>query len=174
MLNKIDSNQTAVGIQYAVGLSALGESSDQIRQSLTMQSQTLTASKDYILEKQVWVGAYQSALVDSVPDHLKYLDSRNLRFALTALQKIEAQVKAYTSQFETQRLAIVLGTSTSGISTNEPLIQQHFLNQSTKLIGHEKQEMGNHSESDQPKYGQEGHHQNRRQAGHRPERSGFH
>jgi len=156
MLNKIDSNQTAVGIQYAVGLSALGESSDQIRQSLTMQSQTLTASKDYILEKQVWVGAYQSALVDSVPDHLKYLDSRNLRFALTALQKIEAQVKAYTSQFETQHLAIVLGTSTSGISTNEPLIQQHFLNQSTKLIGHEKQEMGSLAKSIQSYLGWKG------------------
>ena len=146
----------AVGIQFSVGLSALGCTVDQLRQNLMQSIQTLTERQDYIVDKKVWVGAYQQALVDSVPSRLQPADSRNLRFALTALQQIEADVRAYTAPFEKHRLAIILGTSTSGISTNEEPLRQHFMQQCNELVVHQKQEMDSLAKSVQAYLGWEG------------------
>ncbi|MFZ6870138.1 beta-ketoacyl synthase N-terminal-like domain-containing protein, partial [Klebsiella pneumoniae] len=77
----------------------------------------------------------------SVPDAMRSVDSRNLRFALTALSKIETELKAYTASFENKRLAIVVGTSTSGIADNELLLKQYFQGQTDLSISHYPQEM---------------------------------
>lgn len=132
----------AVGIQLSVGLSALGSTKDQLRHNLTHPLNTLTESADFLPEQNVWVGAYHGELVNEVPDVLKVLDSRNLRFALTALQQIEAEVQAYVAQFSQHRLAVILGTSTSGMGDNETSIQAYFNQQSMDLVDHRKQEMG--------------------------------
>ncbi|MFH4043661.1 beta-ketoacyl-[acyl-carrier-protein] synthase II, partial [Acinetobacter baumannii] len=78
----------AVGIQFSVGLSALGCEPDQIKQALQKPQQTLTLRDDLIVDRNVWVGQYTHLLCSSVPDALQSVDSRNLRFALTALAKI--------------------------------------------------------------------------------------
>ena len=156
MSNKMTLTDSAVGIQFSVGLSALGCTVDQLRQSLTQSTQTLTECQNYIADKTVWVGAYPHALVDSIPSSLKQADSRNLRFALTALQQIEEDVRAYTAQFEKHRLAIILGTSTSGISTNEEPLRQHFMQQRNELVVHQKQEMDSLAKSVQSYLGWEG------------------
>lgn len=70
------------------------------------------------------------------------VDSRNLRFALTALSSIESEIRDYTAQFDRKRLAIILGTSTSGIADNEILLKQYFNHHSKIEINHYKQEMG--------------------------------
>ncbi|MFV5490583.1 beta-ketoacyl-[acyl-carrier-protein] synthase family protein [Acinetobacter sp. ASP199] len=132
----------AVGIQLSVGLSALGSTKDQLRHNLTHPLNTLTESADFLPEQNVWVGAYHGELVNEVPDVLKVVDSRNLRFALTALQQIEAEVQAYVAQFSQHRLAVILGTSTSGMGDNETSIQAYFNQQSMDLVDHRKQEMG--------------------------------
>ena len=148
MSNKANITDFAVGIQFAVGLSALGETAEQIRQALTQPNNTLSEKAGLIPEKKVWVGEYREKLIEVVPEQLQHADSRNLRFALTALQKIETKLKAYIAQFEKHRLAIVLGTSTSGISSNEPLIQKHLMSHSAQQqIVHQKQEMGSLAKS---------------------------
>ena len=119
MGDKITTQHPAVGIQLSVGLSALGNTAEQIRQALTTQQNSLSLSKEFIPEKQVWVGAYQQPLIETVPACLQDVDSRNLRFALTALAAIETTLRDYTAQFDRKRLAIILGTSTSGIADNE-------------------------------------------------------
>lgn len=131
----------AVGIQFSVGLSALGSELDQIKQALQQPQQTLSLRVDLIADRDVWVGQYTHPLCSSVPDTLQSVDSRNLRFALTALSKIETELKAYTASFENKRLAIVVGTSTSGIADNELLLKQYFQGQTDLSISHYPQEM---------------------------------
>ncbi|MFP5005714.1 beta-ketoacyl-[acyl-carrier-protein] synthase family protein [Acinetobacter pittii] len=131
----------AVGIQFSVGLSALGSELNQIKQALQQPQQTLNLRDDLIADRDVWVGQYTHPLCSSVPDTLQSVDSRNLRFALTALSEIETELKAYTASFENKRLAIVVGTSTSGIADNELLLKQYFQGQTDLSISHYPQEM---------------------------------
>lgn len=142
-MNKtIDMPSTAVGVQLHVGLSAVGETADQLRSHLTSSDSCLSLHGGYIAEQQHWVGAYPYPLREDIAADLHDYDSRNLRLALTALGQIEAALQAYVQQFDRCRLAVIIGTSTSGIAENEPLIQQHFQQQSTVNIIHQKQEMG--------------------------------
>ena len=85
MSEQISTQHPAVDIQFSVGLSALGHTPEQMKLALATQQNTLSLSSGFIPEKQVWVGAYQQPLIESVPDFLQAVDSRNLRFALTAL-----------------------------------------------------------------------------------------
>lgn len=142
MGDQISTQHPAVGIQFSVGLSALGNTAAQIKQALTTQQNTLSLVSGFIPEKQVWVGAYQQPLIESIPAFLQDFDSRNLRFALTALSSIETEIRDYTAQFDRKRLAIILGTSTSGIADNEKLLKQYFVNQADVEVQHCKQEMG--------------------------------
>lgn len=142
MHNKIGVDHPAVGIQFSVGLSAVGENTEQMKLALTTQVNTFTQCSAYIAEKKVWVGAYTPELVGDVPESLKNSDSRNLRFALTALQKIESNVREYTKQFSKVRLGVVIGTSTSGIADNEATLKQHFRHKEDVEVVHKKQEMG--------------------------------
>lgn len=142
MFNNIRIDGPAVGIQFGVGLSALGETAEQVQHALVAEKNTLSQRVDFIEEKKVWVGEYSSHLIAEIPNGLATEDSRNLRFALTALQKIEADIRHYTNQFHPARLAIVMGTSTSGIADNEKVLKQHFLYQKEIEISHQKQQMG--------------------------------
>lgn len=76
-----------------------------------------------------------------MPEALHAAGSRNLRFALAALAQIEAEIQAYAAKFPKHRLAVILGTSTSGIADNEPVLQAHF-QQQPQRIQYQKQEMG--------------------------------
>ncbi|WP_089605684.1 beta-ketoacyl-[acyl-carrier-protein] synthase family protein [Acinetobacter piscicola] len=138
----INQKYPAVGIQYSVGLSALGSTTTQLEQALTSIENTLSLSSAFIAEKDVWVGAYSAELIQQVSAKLKIFETRNLRFALTALQQIETDIQHYVAQFENKRLAIVIGTSTSGIADNEPELKLHFQGDSTIQIKQKKQEMG--------------------------------
>ena len=156
MGDPINTQHPAVGIQFSVGLSALGNTAAQIKQALTTEQNTLSLVSGFIPEKQVWVGTYQQPLIESIPALLQDVDSRNLRFALTALSSIETEIRDYTAQFDRKRLAIILGTSTSGIADNEKLLKQYFLNQADVEVQHCKQEMGSLAKALQMYLGWEG------------------
>ncbi|NNH36156.1 beta-ketoacyl-[acyl-carrier-protein] synthase family protein [Acinetobacter sp. NIPH 2377] len=142
MGDKISTQHPAVGIQFSVGLSALGNTAAQIKQALIIPQNTLSLVSGFIPEKQVWVGAYPQPLIETIPAFLQDVDSRNLRFALTALSSIETEIRDYAAQFDRKRLAIILGTSTSGIADNEKVLKQYFVNQADVEVQHCKQEMG--------------------------------
>lgn len=156
MGDQISTQHPAVGIQFSVGLSALGSTAEQIKQALTTEQNPLSLVSGFILEKQVWVGAYQQPLIESIPALLQDVDSRNLRFALTALSSIETEIRDYTAQFDRKRLAIILGTSTSGIADNEKLLKKYFVNQADVEVQHCKQEMGSLAKALQLYLGWEG------------------
>ena len=140
--NPSSRHRHAVGIHFSVGLSALGTTSDELRSHLTTHENSLSLSNDFILEKKVWVGSCHAELTQDIPVSLQNVDSRNLRFALTALKKIEAEIQTYVSQFSRSRLAIVIGTSTSGISDNEIELKKYFNGDSSIRVSQKKQEMG--------------------------------
>ncbi len=114
---------SAVGIQFSAALSALGQNAAELQHALTNPENTLSQRGDLIAGRSVWVGASDQTLVQTVPESLNGADSRNLRFALTALAQIETEIHAYTAQFAKQRLAVIIGTSTSGIADNEPVLK---------------------------------------------------
>ena len=132
----------AVGIPFSVGLSALGNDAQQIQQSLTETKNTLNLEQGLLPDRSVWVGRYHSVLIKETPEHLQIFDSRNLRFALTALAKIEAEIRDYVAKIDPKRLSIVVGTSTSGISDSEAVLKQYFDGDQSIDIAHQPQEMG--------------------------------
>ncbi len=158
--NKINKMQT-VGIQLSSALSALDYGISQLEIAsvasnkqqhlenlLCSDTQTLLSSD--ILSPSVCVGAYPYPLLDIVDQdlkgyqNLKAFQSRNLAFALTALQPIEAQLKQMTQGIPAHRLAIVFGTSTSGIADNQLALEQHQQssgNDKTPYLHHQKQAM---------------------------------
>ena len=120
------SQLQAVGIPLSVGLSALGQDIQHIREGLTTPDNTLTLEAGFLADRAVWVGRYAEALIETVPESLSRFDSRNLRFALTALQKIETELQQQIASIDSKRLSIVMGTSTSGISDSELLLKQYY------------------------------------------------
>ena len=132
----------AVGIPISVGLSALGQDIQHIRERLTTPDNPLTLETGFLADRPVWVGRYADALIESVPESLKIFDSRNLRFALTALQKIEVELQQQIAGIDPKRLSIVMGTSTSGISDSEQLLKQYFNGNTSLEISYQPQEMG--------------------------------
>ena len=143
---------SAVGIQFSAVLSALGQNAAELQHALTNIENTLSLREDLIAGRTVWVGASNSALIQDIPESLSSADSRNLRFALTALAKIETEIRTYTAQFPKQRLAVIIGTSTSGIADNEPVLKAQF----QQSVQHQKQEMGSLAKALQQYLGWEG------------------
>ena len=133
---------SAVGIQFSTALSALGQNAAELQHALTSTKNTLSQREDLIAGRTVWVGASDQALLQAVPASLSSADSRNLRFTLTALTHIETEIRAYTAQFPKQRLAVIIGTSTSGIADNEPTLKAQFQQPAPQSVQHQKQEMG--------------------------------
>lgn len=131
----------AVGIQLSHALSALDAQTDlSIQDVLCSDIQTLTQSEQY-LDHAVWVGAYPHRLIEQIPAQIKAYDSRNLRFALTALAKIEVPLQQLVQGIPRQRLAIVMGTSTSGIADNQRILQQQLAQQQPIQLQHRIQAM---------------------------------
>lgn len=124
----------AVGIQLSHGLSALNTDNGQsIRDVLCSDQNCLTLS-DTLLSRAVWVGQYRQPLCQYFPDVVQQYASRNLHFALTALAPLEAQLQHLIQGIPKHRLAIVMGTSTSGIADNQAVLQkQHHLGQQIEL-----------------------------------------
>lgn len=139
--NMNTAGHQAVGIQCSAALSALGQNASDLKNALSQTENTLSERADLIAGQPVWVGEYPQALTAEMPEALHAAGSRNLRFALAALAQIEAEIQAYAAKFPKHRLAVILGTSTSGIADNEPVLQAHF-QQQPQRIQHQKQEMG--------------------------------
>ena len=134
-------HSSAVGIQLSSSLSALGNCPEQLHQRLNLPETSLSIQSEWLPERSVWVGAYTGHLIENLPNDCEAWMSRNLRFAVTALQQIEIPLRDLTANIHPHRLAIVMGTSTSGIGDNEPLLAEYFHGKTELMIDHHKQEM---------------------------------
>ncbi|HEY0211613.1 beta-ketoacyl-[acyl-carrier-protein] synthase family protein [Acerihabitans sp.] len=101
----------------AVGmLNALGNDMAEIGANLTRGvAPGMKLSHDWLLHRRpCWLGAVSGPLPE-IPAGLKRHDSRNNRLLLGALAQIRAQVDDAVAAFGADRVAVVLGTSTSGL-----------------------------------------------------------
>jgi 3-oxoacyl-[acyl-carrier-protein] synthase I len=78
----------------------------------------LVERDDLIPGRSVRVGEVRDSF-PAVPDHLCRFDCRNNRLALLVLQEIETAVRSAVRRYGADRIAVVMGTSTSGISDGE-------------------------------------------------------
>lgn len=135
--------QQPVGIQAVASLSALGGNASELRHNLrNPPACTLTARDDLIAQKTVWVGQVKQPLL-AVPAALAQYASRNLQLAVTVLDQLQPELEYLKQRYPLSRLGIVIGSSTSGIADNEPLLAEWFTQQRplTDLV-YAKQEMG--------------------------------
>lgn len=114
----------------AVGMvNALGNNNAQIAASLMAGvAPGMTVQEGWLTEdRPVWLGSVTGDL-PAIPADLSAHRSRNNQLLLAALAQIEAPVNDAIARYGKDRVAIVMGTSTSGIAEGEDAVrhlQQH-------------------------------------------------
>lgn len=104
-------------------LCSAGDSAEAVKKSLLSQQVNLTVSDAYSRGTPLPLGLYQGELPD-VPLAEKKWQSRNNQFALAAVSQIKTRVDAAIERYGVRRVAVIIGTSTSGIAESEPAIRQ--------------------------------------------------
>lgn len=100
-------------------LNALGDNRDTVLANLLAgRAPGLRPAADWIPGREVWVGAVDAAL-PAWPAHLPEHASRNNRLLLAAYEQIAEPVQAAIARHGRDRIAVVIGSSTSGIREGE-------------------------------------------------------
>ncbi|SUB84253.1 3-oxoacyl-[acyl-carrier-protein] synthase 2 [Pragia fontium] len=128
----------------AAGLvNSLGDSLEQISDNLSQGNSGLKPSDSWLLnQKSTWVGEVNTPL-PQVPPELARHDSRNNRLLMAALSQIQPQLDEAIVQFGPERIAVVMGTSTSGIHEGELAVNHQLVcDQLPKHYHYQQQELG--------------------------------
>ncbi|WP_299802736.1 beta-ketoacyl-[acyl-carrier-protein] synthase family protein [uncultured Shewanella sp.] len=101
---------------------------------------------DLLFERAVLVGQVDATL-PTIPAALKHFDTRNNQLTLLIAQQIEQAVEQAKTQYGSQRIGLVIGTSTSGIATGEAaLAEQQGSGKFPQDYDYSKQELGDTSQ----------------------------
>ncbi|WP_049721108.1 beta-ketoacyl-ACP synthase [Gilvimarinus polysaccharolyticus] len=126
-------------------VNALGAGQQAVSQALFSGEQALSVC-DWVPGRTTYTAAV-SANLAPVPDSLGLFASRNAQLAITALHQINTTVKQALERYGSQRVAVIAGTSTSGIAEGETAIKAQL--QTGQIPSHyhyRQQEIGNLSE----------------------------
>jgi len=116
-------NLNALGI-----VNPLGKGKREVARNLLGGSQEgLVWRYDLLPDRAVRAGVVREVL-PPVPERLAYLDCRNNRLALAALLEIHEDVMTIANRVGPRRVAVVMGTSTSGIAEGEAALAQRIAN----------------------------------------------
>ena len=125
----------AMGIVGPLGLGKLETS----RRLLEGSRSGLVLRGDLIPDRQVYVGAVDSCLPAVPPRHA----TRNNQLMLAALDEIRVDIAVAASRFGRERVAVILGTSTSGVEEGERAFAFHRANGAWPAgFDYRKQELG--------------------------------
>lgn len=123
-------------------LCAAGNSADSLKHSLMSDKNFLT-NDDSFGGNALPLGMFKEAL-PSIPFEAAFWQSRNNQFALAAYLQIQHELKQAITQYGADRVGVVVGTSTSGISDAEPAIKSSLESGNLPENYHYSiQEMGN-------------------------------
>lgn len=128
----------------AVGMvNALGNNLSQIAENLALGvSPGMQQQTQWLLDgKPSWFGNVQGEL-PVIPELLKRHNSRNNRLLLAALAQIDTPVRAAIARYGADRVAVIMGTSTSGIHEGELALQQYQTGQWPQGYDYRQQELG--------------------------------
>lgn len=110
----------------AVGMvNALGSTLSEVSQNLTSgQAPGMASQQGWLVEDSpIWLGAVNTEL-PPIPVPLSQHNSRNNRLLLAALLQIQAEVSACIIRYGASRVAVIMGTSTSGIFEGERAVRE--------------------------------------------------
>lgn len=111
---------TALGI-----VTPLGKGKRPVAEALFGGVRTgLVVRHDLIAGREIYVGAVPDPL-PKLPTALEAFDCRNNRLMLAALMEIADEIDAVVDRVGRHRVAVVLGTSTSGIASTETAFAQY-------------------------------------------------
>lgn len=103
--------------------SAMGNGDQVSIDCLRTYSPALTSTDQFSPGKTLPLGMYMEPLPE-IGLQGKHWHSRNNRLALAALNQIRSQIEDARQRYGAERIAVVVGTSTSGISDSEHCLQQ--------------------------------------------------
>ncbi|MDF4361173.1 beta-ketoacyl synthase N-terminal-like domain-containing protein, partial [Vibrio parahaemolyticus] len=128
--------------------SAMGQDDAIIHQCLSgAKPSNMVVDQDILNSgRQTVIGRIAQPL-PQLPSAFSRFDTRNNRLALSALQQIESDVHNAIAEYGRDRIAVVIGTSTSGISDGEIAFGEKLANGEFPADYHyTKQELGNCSD----------------------------
>ena len=102
-------------------VNALGAGQKAVSQALFASERAL-APCDWVPGRTTYTAPVTADLVP-LPPELQALDCRNARLAATALEQISSTVELAVQRYGAHRVAVVAGTSTSGIAEGEAAIK---------------------------------------------------
>lgn len=108
---------SALGLVNALG----NNKSEVLGNFLAGISPGMQQDNDWIAERNLWVGKVTGTL-PCVPEHLSMFDCRNNQLLLAALSQIKQEIDDAVAAFGRERIAVVIGSSTSGIAEGEAAI----------------------------------------------------
>ena len=133
----------------AVGMvNALGNDLVQIAQNLMAgNAPGMSLQEGWLTENRpVWLGTVTGDL-PAIPGDLMAHRSRNNQLLLAALAQIESQVRAAIAQYGKDRVAVIMGTSTSGIAEGEEAVRySHQHGEFPPGFDYRQQELGDPSQ----------------------------
>ena len=110
---------SAACLKYCSLVNALGASTDEVLAAYQRgQSNGMGMTEDYLPNESTMLGRVFRPL-PVVPEYLSKFKTRNNRLLLAALAPIEEKIKNEIQRLGVDRVAVVLGTSTSGILEGE-------------------------------------------------------
>lgn len=94
----------------------------------------------------MWTGKVTAAL-PAIPESLAMFDCRNNRLLLAALAQIQTEIDTAIAQYGAERIAVVIGSSTSGIAEGEAALAEKLCNGTWSLgFDYRQQEIGTAAE----------------------------
>jgi 3-oxoacyl-[acyl-carrier-protein] synthase-1 len=112
---------TALGIVNALGCGK----TEVARHLFSASRHGIKRNDDLIPGAAACIGAVETMLPE-VPLALRHYDCRNNRLALAALQQIAPDIELARRRYGANRIAVVLGTSTSGIAEGEAALSRRL------------------------------------------------
>ena len=116
-----DCRLPALGI-----INALGVGPEEVWKGLAEgRGGSLSQRSDFVVDRELWVGAVNASL-PAIPASLAPYDCRNNAMALAAVSQIADAVREAIARFGAERVGVVMGTSTSGVSDAEIAIRRQL------------------------------------------------
>ena len=102
---------------------ALADSAQDLRKALIINGQPVPTPENIFQKRgNLWVAEVQADLKE-LPLALKTYNCRNNRLAASALEQIRPTLDAAINRYGSSRVAVIMGTSTSGIAQSEDAVK---------------------------------------------------